>query len=78
MYNMFIGTSLPFVRVVPFNFVHSTMYKVYGLFTHILGSHHVQDLADMFAWLQAEADGKVPFEDQPLAEMRIEMHWNAL
>ena len=41
---------------------------------HILGSHHVQDLADMFAWLQAEADGKVPFEDQPLAEMRIEMH----
>jgi hypothetical protein len=28
MYNMFIGTSLPFVRVVPFNFVHSTMYKV--------------------------------------------------
>ena len=34
----------------------------------------MQDLADMFAWLQAEADGKVPFEDQPLAEMRIEMH----
>lgn len=26
----------------------------------------IKDLADMFAWLQAEADGKVAFEDPEL------------